>query len=311
MLDLSSTTALNSLQFINKVRILTLTTKSPSTKDFKVWQENIPEELHFWNRWMTEEQFRPYREPRLNPDRELPPHICSLLNGPRGTTFKILDVGSGPLSNLGTTYPGHSIELYLTDPLADEYNQMLAQLGMPERAGITKANGEEIDLIFPEYTFDLVHSNNALDHTYNPLLCLQKMLKLCKPGGWVFISGVQNEGEREHYQGLHQWNFMVKGTRLRLWNLQTDIMVDEHLPGISQLEAYPVDRGDGLPFFHARIQKSDLNWYQANLEELRSQLNLANIQLSQAQNTIQAMESSKFWKLRRAWFHFKRVLGLQ
>lgn len=51
---------------------------------------------------------------------------------------------------------------------------------------------------------------------------------------------------------------------------------------------------------------------QANLpfnKQLRNQLKAAESYSRDLQNRIAAMESSKFWKLRKAWFQFKRGLG--
>ncbi len=49
---------------------------------------------------------------------------------------------------------------------------------------------------------------------------------------------------------------------------------------------------------------------QNHLEELQDKLQQTQIQLQRAQNTIQAMETSKFWKLRSRWFQFRNILGL-
>jgi GT2 family glycosyltransferase len=53
-----------------------------------------------------------------------------------------------------------------------------------------------------------------------------------------------------------------------------------------------------------------LQQMQGALGQSHSQLQQAHFQLQQAQSTIAAMESSKFWKLRKAWFHFKQKIGL-
>ena len=49
---------------------------------------------------------------------------------------------------------------------------------------------------------------------------------------------------------------------------------------------------------------------QNNLEELQDKLQQTQIQLQRSQNTIQAMETSKFWRLRSRWFQFRDILGL-
>lgn len=49
---------------------------------------------------------------------------------------------------------------------------------------------------------------------------------------------------------------------------------------------------------------------RGELEQLRSQLQQTQIELQQARATLAAMQTSKFWKLRTAWFKFKKALGL-
>ncbi|MBD2206523.1 methyltransferase domain-containing protein [Calothrix sp. FACHB-1219] len=48
---------------------------------------------------------------------------------------------------------------------------------------------------------------------------------------------------------------------------------------------------------------------QSQLESTQAALELAQSQLIQTQSTISGMESSKFWKLRKAWFTLKKVFG--
>ena len=48
---------------------------------------------------------------------------------------------------------------------------------------------------------------------------------------------------------------------------------------------------------------------RSQLEQRNSELATTQIQLTQSQERIIAMESSKFWQLRKLWFKFKRILG--
>jgi ubiquinone/menaquinone biosynthesis C-methylase UbiE len=64
---------------------------------------------------------------------------------------------------------------------------LLVDIGMPDRACIIKASGEALLDVFLENSFDIVYSANALDHAYDPLLCIKNMLKVCKPEGWILI----------------------------------------------------------------------------------------------------------------------------
>jgi SAM-dependent methyltransferase len=48
---------------------------------------------------------------------------------------------------------------------------------------------------------------------------------------------------------------------------------------------------------------------QTELERLQSQLQSTQAELLQAKTVIKAMQTSKFWKLREAWFKFKTLVG--
>jgi hypothetical protein len=49
---------------------------------------------------------------------------------------------------------------------------------------------------------------------------------------------------------------------------------------------------------------------QVHLHQVETELNTVRSELERSQNRITAMESSKFWKLRTAWFQLKGLVGL-
>lgn len=57
-------------------------------------------------------------------------------------------------------------------------------------------------------------------------------------------------------------------------------------------------------------KESEVQLAQANLENLQNQFNLLKIELATTQEIIQAMETSKFWKIRQVWFAIKKFLGI-
>jgi SAM-dependent methyltransferase len=217
-----------------------------------IWNQNLAEELEFWNRWLTEEEFKEYRISRLhNQNFDIP---ADLINVPKGETIHVLDVGSGPIGKIGTIHPEYTVNISLSDPLADEYNKLLVDLGMPDRACIIKASGEALLDVFAENSFDIVYSANALDHAYDPLLCIKNMVTVCKPGGWILIISLENEGERQYYEGLHQWNFTLVNDSVKLWNRDEGVFIHEQLDQVKQFIAYSVT-DDNLPVVVLKIQK--------------------------------------------------------
>ena len=67
----------------------------------------------------------------------------------------------------------------------------------------------EQDLVeqFGPDAFDIVHGQNCIDHMADPHRAIEQMVAVTKPGGYVVLYHAENEGQREQYDQLHQWNF--------------------------------------------------------------------------------------------------------
>jgi SAM-dependent methyltransferase len=120
---------------------------------------------------------------------------------------RILDSGAGPLSAVGTVWPGVNLQVTAADALGVQYAQLNAKYGIKPPVVTVTADFEEVDNVFPPNHFDLVHVSNALDHAYDPLSGIIAMLTVLKPGGVLYMEHGLREGEFEHYDGMHQWNF--------------------------------------------------------------------------------------------------------
>ena len=81
-------------------------------------------------------------------------------------------------------------------------------LGLGRRPGVVTGRGDAETLTdsFPEQSFDLIYCRNALDHSRDPLLGIRQMVKVCKVDGCCWLCHSTNEGEKQRYRGLHQWN---------------------------------------------------------------------------------------------------------
>jgi SAM-dependent methyltransferase len=209
-------------------------------------------ELAFWEHWLeTEgfnwpEDFRRKTDPtaRVRIPRQFLPgrarKLSRFLPG-RRPRISILDVGSGPLSLVGTRLPGVEVELLPVDPLADEYNELLARHGIEPPARSRRCAAEEVADALGEARFDLVYCQNALDHSEDPLEGMRQMTRAAKPGAWVVLKHTLDEGEREGYCGLHDWNFNIEGRRFVIWNRETRIYPDEHLTLAERIDPELVD----------------------------------------------------------------------
>ena len=133
-----------------------------------------------------------------------------LFHPPPGSTVRILDVGSGPLTYLGKRWPEREVQIVAVDPLAEEYKALLAKHSIQPLVTPLAVHGENLLDAFQPNSFDLAYARNSLDHSYDPIKVICNMLCLVKPLHYVCLWHVVNEGIRQSYNGLHQWNFNIR-----------------------------------------------------------------------------------------------------
>lgn len=174
-----------------------------------VWSANLNNEIAFWDRFLETEglEWREEFHFLFDPARPIEPFIINLL--PEGKC-KILDVGAGVLTVLGKSAPNREIFITAVDPLAYEYNKLLAKYKMIPLVRTQYGKAEKLTSILEKNSFDLVHARNCIDHTFNPLLAFEQMIEVVKPGRYVLARHAVNEGIHENYLGLHQWNFFTQ-----------------------------------------------------------------------------------------------------
>lgn len=223
------------------------------------WADGLPEELSFWEsalanqgkNWNTEE-FRI----RTNPQLELQKDLQQLVPAPAGATVRVLDVGAGPLTRVGKRWPGRTVELVALDPLAKEYNALLARLAVPAVIPVTFGHGEKLLEQFAANSFDLACAYNSLDHSYDPLQVIQQMLAVVKPQHYVYLSHFLNVGVQERYHGLHQWNFNLRQGELFVSDGHQTKSVAEACRGQAEV-AGELQEEFGAPVVVARLKKID------------------------------------------------------
>jgi SAM-dependent methyltransferase len=173
------------------------------------WKVGIKEEACFWDDYIkTGGQGGPKLfHMRLDPALPLQERPQALL--PPRETVTILDVGAGPFTVLGKVSPGKIIEITAVDPLAKIYDEILSKYGIKPLVRTQELAGEHLLDKWSESTFDLVYARNCIDHAADPLLVIQQMIGVAKKGCYVLMEHIPNEAIREHYVGLHQWNFSM------------------------------------------------------------------------------------------------------
>jgi SAM-dependent methyltransferase len=178
----------------------------------KAWSAGLKEELDFWDEWFrTRGSLWPQEyKRRLDPLEPLSSYHCGFINHLPQDKVRVLDVGAGPLTVLGKVHPSKELLIIATDALAREYNDLLNKYRIDPPVRTIFAKGERLTRIFSKNSFDLVYAQNTLDHSYDPLEAMRKMIKVAKEGCFVVLDHIENEADNENYRGLHQWNFAVR-----------------------------------------------------------------------------------------------------
>jgi len=172
-------------------------------------EEGKKEELNFWKYWLANLS-APYLgiKPLIS---ELDPLVG------KKKKVTVANLGSGPLCLIGQTKDKVEVKVDSSDLMAAEYNKMLKDLKIHLPYRIKKQ--DMTNLTYKDNTFDIVFCANSIDHCIDPEKAIKEMVRVCKPGGWVYLKHIAHSGERERYRGMHQWNVdMLEDGDSIIWN---------------------------------------------------------------------------------------------
>jgi SAM-dependent methyltransferase len=208
-----------------------------------VWRMRARSEVDFWADWLAgtpgTEQWASDRDARLQADTEVTdPLVRAELERLSATEISILDVGAGPLTALGHRYPGKTLTIIAVDPLAEEYDRLLRDMGLEPPVRTVRVAGEDLLARFGPERFDIAYAVNSLDHSAEPLAIISDMVGVVRPGGVVLLRHKRNEGESARYTGMHQWNFDQADGRFLLWNTAERIDVGAALGDRAETTAW-------------------------------------------------------------------------
>ena len=173
-------------------------------------------ELNFWHHYLSQ------RGAEFTTPRPLVSYLAALITT---TPARILDIGSGAASQIGSCWPG--VVVTAADRFAAEYACIWAALGMVPTVPVEAQ--DMTALTYPSESFDIVHCGNALDHCHDPFRAIREMVRVCKHGGVVYLRHLLDQGRLARYTGLHQWNIAADMTISR--PTDNTFHVDECVPG--------------------------------------------------------------------------------
>jgi SAM-dependent methyltransferase len=220
--------------------------RTPSGRKLLWRGKGVSHEIDFWTRWFTTKGLYwpdEYRS-RLDPDSQLDESLIVERLPELGDEVSILDVGAGPLTILGKRYPGKTLRITPVDPLAREYDTLLAEFGIEAPIRTDFCPGEQLLKKFPPGHFDIAYARNSIDHSYDPAAIVRNMVTLVQPGGYVLLRHVRREGEHQKYSGFHQWNLDVEDGHFVLWNRVGKHDLTTDLAHLASVDAYRDDSGD-------------------------------------------------------------------
>lgn len=143
---------------------------------------------------------------KFNVPAQLPSYFGPLIGDKKEVT--IAELGAGPICTIGNFWPEVKVNLFASDILQPEFAPWWK---MYQATPIVPIEYQDMEhLTYPDKFFDIVHCVNALDHTPNPKQALKEMLRICKPGGYIYLRHAPNQ--RQRYHGMHEWDIeMVDG----------------------------------------------------------------------------------------------------
>jgi SAM-dependent methyltransferase len=198
----------------------------------RAWRDGFDHEFDFWRCWLEtkgSEWPEDFRQ-RLDPQKPVDALIGGIIQGRGLREAEILDVGAGPMTCLGFQMPGVRVKITALDPLALGYRRLLDEQGLTPVTRTEFATAEDLSYFIDGRQFDIVHCQNALDHSFDPMRGILQMLKAVKMGGAVVLRHYRNEAETARYTGLHQSNFDAIEGRFTIWNKRSKIDVARAIP---------------------------------------------------------------------------------
>jgi SAM-dependent methyltransferase len=229
----------------------------------EVWESRIHSELNYWKdqiRRQDSEAWRADYGKRLDPDARLQEVIARRID-PTVKVNRILDVGSGPLTSINRKCDFCEVSITAVDPLADFFNEIMEARGITPPVRPITGWGERLTELFGEDQFDITYSRNAIDHSYDPIKCIDEMIRVTKKDHYVIVEVNERAGSLEGWRGLHQWDFFIARSLPLLQrhlflegkSVRT-VDVTRHFAGLAQMTA--LDRTPGpVPWITLVLRK--------------------------------------------------------
>ena len=243
------TTLMNNLDRRGKIRRL-----DPET--INLYVANSAGEMYFWHNYFRTKggsqwsrDYAKLAKGEFNVPKWVDPHVEEL----DPLSARVLDIGSGPISCLEGAKSAYGlVNLTAIDPFASGYNSILG-LRKFTTTRISWGLAEDLSAV-ASFSQDLVVAQNSLDHSFDPVRGLIKMLGVVREGGKLVLGHIENEGERENYEGLHFWNFTEVNGDFIVWNPEYEVNVSDEFKDVASFECDRFQDGTGRTWIRVVCQ---------------------------------------------------------
>jgi SAM-dependent methyltransferase len=119
---------------------------------------------------------------------------------------QVLEIGSGFGISLAVMLKQFGADAYGIEPDSEGFGESFAQAQEVLKANnldigrLIDAYGEKLP--FPDGHFDIVYSNNVLEHTAEPAVVLKEAFRVLRPGGTLFL-------EVPNYLALYEGHYLI------------------------------------------------------------------------------------------------------
>lgn len=180
-------------------------------------------EIEHWKKFLRDnaaELKDPGTWKRIFPDK-LRPYAAELK---KERPLKILELGSGPVSLLGWGVEEGMFTVVAVDPLAGEYESIMAGYGLTHPIKPVRGEGERLVSSFGKDSFDIVYASNALDHVTSPRKCFENFCNIVRPGGIIYLEGYVKAADMQGWGGMHQYNLVPSDGKLLCYDIDGKAM---------------------------------------------------------------------------------------
>lgn len=187
------------------------------------------EELSFWdNELSLKGHYAEYTKRRIDPEQRKEEFPSSLFEPlmplleqkfPNSKPFKVIELGSGPISSLAYGVDKGLIEVTAVDILADEYKALYEKYGLLDfPIKPIQGRGETLAELFQKESFHCAHIRNALDHTQDIVRSFNNVVSLVKRNGYIILLHSVREGSLQKWSESHRWDLELTVNGLVAFN---------------------------------------------------------------------------------------------